>query len=66
MKSVPSKKSFFSVLFFSFFSCLFALPGVTKKIPDLSGQFVYYEDKSFERESYFGIIFYDEGTYGLR
>ena len=66
MKSVPSKKSFFSVLFFSLFSCLFALPGVTKKIPDLSGQFVYYEDKSFERESYFGIIFYDEGTYGLR
>lgn len=66
MKSAPSKKSLFSVLFFSLFSCLFALPGVTKKIPDLSGQFVYYEDKSFERESYFGIIFYDEGTYGLR
>ena len=66
MKSAPSKKSFFSVLFFSLFSYLFALPGVTKKIPDLSGQFVYYEDKSFERESYFGIIFYDEGTYGLR
>lgn len=66
MKSAPSKKYLFSVLFFSLFSCLFALPGVTKKIPDLSGQFVYYEDKSFERESYFGIIFYDEGTYGLR
>lgn len=69
--SLPSptktiKKSFFSLLFFSVFSNFFALPGIIQKIPDQSGQFVYYQDKSFERESYFGIICYDEGTYGLR
>lgn len=60
------KKALLSILFFSVFTDFFALPGIIHKIPDQSGQFVYYEDKSFERESYFGIIFYDEGTYGLR
>ncbi len=45
---------------------VYALPGITQSIPDVSGQFVYYKDTSFERESYFGIIYYDEGTYGLR
>ena len=45
---------------------VFALPGVQQSIPDQSGQFVYYRDSSFERESYVGIIYFDESTYGLR
>lgn len=66
MNSTILKKIFFSVsIFFVSFS-LFALPGVNSKIADTSGQFVYYKDSTFERESYFGIIYYDEGTYGLR
>ena len=48
------------------FSVLFCLPGVKSEIKDLSGQYVYYKDSSFERESYFGILYYDEGTYCLR
>lgn len=45
---------------------IFALPGVTQKIQDKSGQFVYYKDSTFERESYIGVIYFDESTYGLR
>lgn len=66
MNSTILKKIFFSVsIFFVSFS-LFALPGVNSKIADTSGQFVYYKDSTFERESYVGIIYYDDETYGLR
>ena len=43
-----------------------ALPGVTQFIPDSSGEYVYYRDNSFTRESYIGILTYDEGTYQIR
>ena len=43
-----------------------ALPGVTSFIPDSAGEYVYYHDKSFTRESYVGIMMYDEGTYQIR
>lgn len=66
MNSTILKKIFFSVSIFLVSFSLFALPGVNSKIADTSGQFVYYKDSTFERESYFGIIYYDEGTYGLR
>ena len=58
----------FILTFFMIFSlnCLFALPGVQQLLPDQSGQFVYYRDSSFDRESYVGIIYFDEATYGLR
>ncbi len=45
---------------------LTALPGVDSLIHDQSGQYVYYKDSSFKRESYFGIIYYDDNTYGIR
>ena len=45
---------------------LFALPGVEQKIGDQSGQFVYYKDSTFERESYIGIVYFDDSTYGVR
>lgn len=44
----------------------YALPGITQEINDVSGQYVFYKDNSFERESYLGVIFYNESTYGFR
>ena len=61
-------KKFYLFLTVFFISILkfYSLPTVTSAIPDFSGQFVYYKDSSFERESYIGILFYDESTYALR
>lgn len=53
-------------MFFSCALCAFSLPGVIQTIPDESGTFVYYRDASFQRESYFGIIYYNDETYGVR
>ena len=47
-------------------SFLFALPGVTRQLEDASGEYVFYRDATFERESYVGFAFYDESTYGVR
>ena len=43
-----------------------ALPGVVPLVPDSSGEYVYYKDNTFQRDSYIGILFYDEDTYALR
>ena len=43
-----------------------ALPGVTQFIPDSAGEYVYYRDSSFTRESYIGLLMYDEATYQIR
>src|SRR5574344_717620 len=43
-----------------------ALPGITQYIPDTSGDYVYYKDTSFPRDSYIGFLYYDEGTYSVR
>lgn len=66
MKSAFSKKIILSLLAMTFCCAAFALPGVNYLIPDSSGQYVFYEDKSFSRKSYIGIVFYDESTYGVR
>lgn len=47
-------------------AAIFAIPGVSPSVPDSSGQFVYYRDYTFTRESYIGIMYYDESTYGIR
>lgn len=60
------KKSLLLLFAFSLCAVLSALPGVTQKIPDSSGQFVYYKDSSFERESYFGAVYFNDNTYGVR
>lgn len=60
------KKRLLSFITFSLCSILSALPGVNYLIPDVSGQYVFYEDKSFTRESYIGIVYYDDSTYGVR
>lgn len=61
-------KKLISTLFaiLSITAASFALPGFTSFIPDSSGEYVYYRDSSFTRESYVGILFYDEGTLQIR
>lgn len=49
-----------------FAESIFALPGFRPSIPDNSGDYVFYKDNSFERESYIGFLRYDEGTYQLK
>ena len=60
------KKTIIAFSLFLLASLCFAIPGVTPLISDSSGEFVYYRDHSFSRESYIGLIFYDEATYGVR
>ena len=45
---------------------VFALPGFTSFIPDSAGEYVYYRDTSFNRESYIGILGYDNSTIQIR
>ena len=45
---------------------VFALPGFTSFIPDSAGEYVYYRDSSFTRESYIGILGYDDATIQIR
>lgn len=54
--------------FFTFILCagLFSMPVFESYIPDTSGEFVYYQDKSFERVSYVGILYYDDETFQVR
>ena len=60
------KKLLLSILFaFTLFSA-FAIPGATQYIPDASGEYVYYKDNTFNRESYVGILFYDDSSYKIR
>lgn len=56
--------AFFTILFLAVSA--FALPGFTPFFQDESGEFVYYRDYTFNRESYVGILTYDDGTYELR
>jgi hypothetical protein len=44
----------------------FALPGFTPFVPDTAGEYVYYRDSSFIRESYIGILNYDDTSYQIR
>ncbi len=60
------KKILVTVSTFLLSEAAFALPGVSHYIPDSSGQFVYYKDNSFSRESYIGALYYDDATYVLR
>lgn len=47
-------------------SSVFALPGFEPVVPDRSGEYVYYRDFTFERESYIGFLIYDPQTYSAR
>lgn len=57
-------KMFIAIQIFLFVAnSLFALPAVSRQIEDASGEYVFYRDYSFTRESYIGFLFYDEATY---
>lgn len=45
---------------------LCALPGAKLFIPDMPGEYVYYEDFSFNRKSYIGFLTYDQSTFAVR
>ena len=45
---------------------IWAMPTFSSYLPDLSGDYVYYKDNTFLRESYVGILYYDEATLQLR
>ncbi|MCF0242970.1 MAG: hypothetical protein HUK25_10040 [Treponema sp.] len=45
---------------------LSALPGFTPYLLDNDGDYVFYKDKSFNRESYVGILRYNENSYQVR
>lgn len=60
------KKTFLSILFINFTVAIFALPGFNSFIQDKPGEFIYYKDNSFERESYIGLLCYDDFTYQMR
>ena len=47
-------------------SAAFAMPVFKSYLTDTSGEYVYYRDYSFERESYVGILYYDDETFQLR
>lgn len=54
---------FISILFVS---GLFAMPVFDSYIVDHSGEYVYYRDSTFTRESYIGILTYDESSFQIR
>lgn len=61
------KKNFFIFLLLAaLVQSISALPGITQYIPDNSGEYVYYKDSSFARDTYVGFLYYDEGTYSVR
>lgn len=60
------KKRIIFYLVFLFTFSVYALPGFTPFFQDESGEFVYYRDYSFDRESYVGFLNYDDISYELR
>ncbi|MCR5612753.1 hypothetical protein [Treponema sp.] len=46
---------------------LFAIPGVERTpYEEIPGEFIYFRDYSFNRESYVGFLMYDKATYAVR
>lgn len=60
------KKFLLSLLILNFSFLFFSMPGFESYIPDVSGEFVYYKDNTFYRESYVGILMYDESQFQVR
>jgi len=59
-------KKFLITLLICLSGLAFAVPGIQSYIPDQAGEFVYYKDNSFSRESYIGILAYDANNYQIR
>ncbi|MCR5063189.1 MAG: hypothetical protein K6A89_07905 [Treponema sp.] len=57
------KKFFISIIcLITFASSVFAIPYFSTIVKDEAGEFVYYRDFSFLRESYIGLLAYDDTT----
>ena len=61
------KKTFVS-LFVIFVISLsaFSLPGFEENLPTESGEYVYYRDFTFAKETYIGFLYYSEDSIGVR
>lgn len=64
-KSLKKIFLYFSTLLWSI-AVSNALPVVNQYIGDISGEYIYYEDKSFKNETVVGFLYYDERTYAAR
>jgi hypothetical protein len=60
------KKTLLTLIIFTLATTLFALPGFTSFVPDTAGEYVWYRDNSFARESYVGLLNYDDTSYQIR
>lgn len=60
------RKVFLSLLIINFSFLFFSMPGFESYIPDSSGDFIYYKDNTFYRESYIGILMYDNSSFQVR
>lgn len=60
------KKFSIFIIFFVLTASIFAMPYFSSFLPDNSGEYVYYKDNSFVRESYVGFLYYDDSTFQLR
>ena len=61
------KKTLLSlIILFCGAAATFALPGFTSFVPDTAGEYVWYRDNSFARESYIGLLNYDDTSYQIR
>lgn len=60
------KKTLLFLTFLTSSFLLHALPGFESYIQELPGQYVYYQDTTFERKSYFGLLQFDKKTFAAR
>ena len=44
----------------------FSLPGFEENLPTESGEYVYYRDFTFAKETYIGFLYYSEDSIGVR
>jgi hypothetical protein len=68
MKQISSlKKIFLSILLIFVLGLpMFSLPGYTELLPTESGEYVYYKDFTFAKETYIGFLYYSEDSIGVR
>lgn len=60
------KKILISICLIFVVGFCFAVPGVKSVFPMISGEYVFYRDYTFPRETYIGFLQYDESTIALR
>ena len=61
------KKTFVSLFVILVISLsAFSLPGFEENLPTESGEYVYYRDFTFAKETYIGFLYYSEESIGVR